>query len=133
MSEISKGDIVYLAGPIDQCNDTEMNGWRQTATDVLSACGAQVIDPTQRDFRESDIEEVYQEIVEGDLAEIARADVLLANAWKKSVGTSMEIWEAHRREDTTTVVVTPNRFSPWHLYAADRHFHQLARALDFLA
>lgn len=55
-----------------------------------------------------------EEIVEGDLADIRGCDVVLANCWKPSYGTAMELVYAHGMGKRIVVVVPdPGRVSPW--------------------
>lgn len=83
--------ITYLCGPINGCTDNEATDWRKWFHGFLPGC----LDPMKRDYRGREAE-CYREIVELDKRDIRKADIVLVNYWKPSVGTSMEIlyaWE----------------------------------------
>ena len=84
--------IIYLAGPIQCARPEEASEWRETATGFLLPRGFAVINPLGKDdWRAADI-------VETDLADIARSDAVLA--WLPwglpSIGTAMEVFYAGR-------------------------------------
>lgn len=101
---------VYLAGPINGCTDEQAYGWRDAVRADPLAQLAQIIDPMVRDYRgfETDAPE---QIVAEDKADIDGCDVVLANCWKPSYGTSMEILYAHQRNKI--VVIVSDSTSPW--------------------
>jgi nucleoside 2-deoxyribosyltransferase len=105
---------IYLAGPINGCNDTEANGWRRDFMDNLA--GFSFLDPMVRDYRGRE-DECVSEIVEGDMADIDAADVFLAYCWQVSWGTAMEILYAHSVDKPVLLVCPPGtRVSPWLRY-----------------
>ena len=88
---------VYLAGPINNCNDEEAYGWRRDLKITFSNLGIGCIDPLDRDFRGKEVLN-YRDIVENDLEAIRKSDCLLAYLWKHDqpyFGTAMEIMYAH--------------------------------------
>lgn len=118
---------VYLAGPIAGCTDEENHGWRNV---VKEALGTEVIflDPTDRDYRGYDRftgaglmqEEDCTKLVEDDIADIKNCDVVLANAWKTSTGTSMEFVYANLILNKKVIAVCPGPYiSPWIQYHSD--------------
>lgn len=113
---------IYLSGPMADCTDEEMHGWRDEVKDkftVERAAGRVVfLDPTVRDFRNREV--TPDEIVEPDLDEIDASTVLLANCWKTGTGTSMEIFYAAGCHGKLVIaVVPPGKFvSPWLAYHA---------------
>lgn len=107
---------VYLAGPINGCTDDEANNWRDVARAALGA--ENCLDPMRRDYRGREDESVT-EIVEGDKADIEASDIVIANCWQASPGTSMEIllaWEQHK--PAYAVLPPGSRVSPWYRYHA---------------
>lgn len=106
--------IVYLAGPINGCNDNEASGWRDEFMSSLPEL--KFLDPMVRDYRGREDESV-REIVELDIADINESDVFLAYCWQMSWGTAMEIFYAHT-EGKWVVLVVPDghRISPWLRY-----------------
>jgi len=129
MALSSKANI-YLAGPIAQCSDEEAMSWREKAKQALVG-HYDILDPMRRDYR-GQSEAPAEEIVTEDLKDITHSDVLLANAWKPSVGTSMEIWIASQQPNTKVVVIAPERCSPWHRYCADEVVSSLQDAYKIL-
>lgn len=107
--------LVYLAGPINAASDAEAYGWRVRAKRVLARAGIDCTLPV--DFRGREDENATA-IVERDLADIARADLLLAYCWQASVGTSMEIRHAAAELRKPVIVVASRPVSPWLRYHA---------------
>lgn len=121
---------VYLAGPINGCTDDEATNWRDVAKELLGPSNC--IDPMRRDYRGVEDQHVH-DIVNGDINDIKNSDVMIANCWKPSVGTSMEIWAAmHEPWGCPTVIVVPEgaRISPWLRYTADRIVHNIEDAVE---
>jgi len=119
-----RGDrvITYLAGPMMDCNDEEMFGWRREAKELLG----DILDPTVRDYR-GHTDEHVEEIVEMDKAEIDASTYLLAYCPKASYGTIMEILYAWERNKKVVVVIPPGvAISPWLIY----HSHIILRSVD---
>jgi hypothetical protein len=119
-----KPPTIYLAGPINGCNDDEANGWRDKFMHRLPRCG--FLDPMVRDYRGRE-DECVQEIVEGDKADIGESDVFLAYCWQSSWGTAMEILHAYnlfrfqpkRLHSVVLVIPEGTRISPWQRYHSD--------------
>jgi hypothetical protein len=105
---------VYLAGPINACTDEEANAWRNIAQErIVVEC----LNPMVRDYR--GVEDMNaKKVVEGDKADIHTCNIILANCPKPSVGTSMEVKEAHDSH-IYVVVVAPKPWSPWLVYHAN--------------
>jgi len=118
---------VYLAGPIDHCTDAEASDWRETCKKRLGE--ENCLDPMRRDYRGR--EHLYREIVELDLADVDRCDVVLANCWKGGWGTPMEIMYAWMNDIPILVVVPPDLpfVSPWLQYHAQDIYTSLDNAL----
>jgi nucleoside 2-deoxyribosyltransferase len=102
---------VYLCGPINGCTDAEAQDWRAIATKVLASHHV-VLDPMRRDYRGRE-DAAAQEIVAGDLADIAAADVVLAMALRPTWGTAMEIYHAAMQGKRVVAVVGAGPQSPW--------------------
>ena len=126
--------IIYLAGPIFGCVDEECDDWRQFVKIELSG-KYRFLDPMRNDYRGQNISslETAKRIVDGDKHDILSSDVLLANCYKPSVGTSMEIllaWEAL----IPRVVIIPTfpNVSPWLVYHATIIFSSIGQATDYL-
>ena len=124
MSEVA----IYLGGPINGCTDDECMTWRET----LKGAAPHVtwVDPMARDYRGREADD-YQEIVEGDKADIDRCDAMIVNYVKPSVGTSMEILYAWQRGIPVVVVAAPDAvISPWLRYHSRRIVASLTEALS---
>ena len=119
---------VYLGGPIDGCDDDEAMAWREVVKEAIGP--ENCLDPMRRDYRGR--EHLYEEIVDQDKADIIASDVVLANCWKKSWGTPMEIHFAHYLGKPIVAVVSPDLpfVSPWIQYHATVVVRSLSEAID---
>ena len=121
--------MVYLAGPISTCTDSEAKGWREKAAQNLNSHGISIVDPFRRDFRGREQKE-FNQIIESDKKDIDSCTILLAFCWKPSVGTSMEILYAQM--NGLTVVSIGENLSPWILYHSTKVFPTLSKGLEYL-
>lgn len=83
---------IYLCGGINKLSDSEATDWREAAKARLSS-NYTFLDPMRRDYRGRELECV-DEIVDGDMADIIKSDILLVNAVRPSWGTGMEVFYA---------------------------------------
>lgn len=120
---------VYLAGPINGCDDSQAHGWRDAVRADPLAKLAEIIDPMTRDYRGAEAANV-EAIVAGDLTDIDSCDVLLANCWTPSYGTAMEIFYAHQK-GKVVVIVSESR-SPWLVHHCDFITDSLESACQFV-
>ena len=108
-----KKDYVYVAGPMEDCSEDHMKGWRQEVADQLDMAGIDVLDPTRRvsfhDQMESlqevgkDSQSLCRRIFKMDLQDIANSTVIIADVRRSSgrgTGTSMELMFAHTKNKT---------------------------------
>lgn len=102
---------IYLAGGINGLNDDEVFAWRRRAASILSPLYV-ILDPSEHDFR--GIEETsVDEIVGGDIAEIASSNLLLVRAERPSWGTAIELRIAWELGVPAVVWGAGDRPSPW--------------------
>ena len=116
MTEIT----VYLAGPINGCTDKECIEWREKVKQDLKDKYV-FLDPMVRDYRDPDVaNRNYIDIVEKDKNDILQSDIILLNAWKTSVGTSMECLFAYQ-EGKGIIIKCDDKtvLSPWFRYHTD--------------
>jgi nucleoside 2-deoxyribosyltransferase len=99
--------LVYLVGPISGCNPDQRRHWRVLTRERWSDEFA-FIDPTEDMV--TDVGAASYEIVSRDEKAVDRADAVLANMWKESIGTTIGIVFA-RLQGKTVVVVDPNRLN----------------------
>ena len=84
---------VYLAGPMENVDESSMCVWRKMATELLVPAGITVLDPTRR--RHSGEQKHMRRIFVLDLADIDKADLLLVNLNHDTLakhGTAMEVF-----------------------------------------
>ncbi|MET9222391.1 nucleoside 2-deoxyribosyltransferase [Streptomyces sp. NPDC003300] len=116
----------YLAGGINGLTDDQATTWRAQARALLNG---DVLDPMARDYRGHEDANVTA-IVEGDLADIAQCDAILAWCPRPSWGTAMEIHHAHTRGLPVIAVVPPGvPVSPWLRYHTTAVVHTVADAV----
>jgi nucleoside 2-deoxyribosyltransferase len=119
----------YLAGPIEYGSAPaweRTNLWRNRAAYILGE--QNVLNPALREYPEGTVDK----LVEDDHEEIQSCDVLLANIWKYSPGTAMEVCLAHQWGKYVVVVCDQGRFEPWLTYYSNVLFKTLDKALDHI-
>jgi hypothetical protein len=120
----------YLAGPIADCTDEVVFGWREDLKQRMPS--VHFVDPTTRDFRGQRIHNPA-EVIEPDKADIDSCDTLIAYCPFPTVGTSMEVlyaWQAGKRVLIYAPAGAP--VSPWLRYHSEAVFdsvHRLEAAL----
>ncbi len=110
---------LYLAGPIFGTTDLQANAWRDTVASALEGKW-ECVSPMVRDYRGTEDAD-FKTIVDGDLADIASCDAMLANCWQASYGTAMEIRHAAADQQMPVHVVATLPASPWLHYHATVH------------
>jgi nucleoside 2-deoxyribosyltransferase len=116
---------VYLAGP------PYAEEYRRRAAELVRQRGWEPVDPMRRDFR-GRTEGHEREIVEGDLADIASCDVVLADFTRPDEGTAMEAWHAHGAGKPVVAYTGGTPAHPWTAYVADAVHADLDEAVDAL-
>lgn len=123
---------VYLAGPILNCTGNETHDWREEATQNIKL---ETINPAMRTFDGDFLQDSKREIVNPDKEDIDKSDILLANCWKPSWGTAMEIFYAWERGKIVISIVNgdnPTLVSPWICVHSEYIFPSLTIATDFI-
>jgi len=109
--------LLYLAGAINGCTDSQCKDWREYVKSIVGE--ENTLDPMRRDYRGREMECV-DEIVEGDKVDIDNATHMIVSYDKPSVGTSMEILYAWERKTPVLVVTNKEtKLSPWMIYHSD--------------
>lgn len=123
---------VYLAGSVNGHHSWEaVTRWRLYAAEVLEAAGYYVLDPV----RDRGPEDTTKDIVERDLWDIGRTDILLVemdHPDRAYIGTAMEIRYAWERKKEIILWGNANRDSHWLKYHATAWFGSLEEALEYL-
>src|SRR3990172_2145628 len=78
---------VYLGGAVHDSSQEEIHSWREFLKEQLRAIEIEWFDPTM---------ELIRYPVERDLQELQGCDVMIANLWKHSPGTYMEMFYMYR-------------------------------------
>lgn len=115
---------VYLAGPINGCDDDDCKVWREVAKMFLPII---IYDPMDRDFRGKEATNV-DVIVKGDLKDIGRSAFVIVNAKRPSWGTAMEIAYAYKRGKIIYAFGAGDKPSPWLVYHCDKMFPSVEQA-----
>ncbi len=130
---------VYLAGGINGLSDADAKDWREEAKGLLPR-EIGVLDPMSRDYRGVEDGNV-KAIVEGDLADIARCEAIIAYCPRPSWGTAMEIHHAkvvdryvdkNQLRKIVAVVPVGVPVSPWLRHHTDAVRLTVAGAVDLI-
>jgi nucleoside 2-deoxyribosyltransferase len=116
---------VYVAGP------PYADEYRRRAERLVRGMGWEPVDPMRRDFR-GRTEGNEGEIVEGDLADIASCDAVLAAFTSPDEGTAMEAWYAYTLGKRIVAYTGGTPPHPWTAYVADAVCEDLDRAVEAL-
>ncbi len=90
---------VYLAGPIRGCSDEQATWWRQEVKRQLKHLEFE--DPVNW-FKEPGVPR--------EISKLAPCDLMLANMWKESIGTTVGVIRA-RQQGKPVVLLDPNRLN----------------------
>jgi hypothetical protein len=85
----------------------------------------------RRDYRGREAESV-REIIDGDIDDILKSDILLVNAIRPSWGTGMELFFASERGKLIVTVCPDDKPSPWLVGFSTRMFKTFQEAFDYL-
>jgi nucleoside 2-deoxyribosyltransferase len=112
---------VYLAGPIKDCTKEEAWRWRYRLQELRPDIEWLMPPDLNERFHKGLLTEKDKvKLVEDDKAMIERSDAIIANVWKDSVGTAMEV--IYACENCVPVVMLNERgrhLSPWWTEHAD--------------
>ncbi|MCL1965545.1 MAG: nucleoside 2-deoxyribosyltransferase [Candidatus Bathyarchaeota archaeon] len=113
---------VFISGPILGMEDNQ-NFYRNTITTISQKLGFEVIDPWKREKCDytSDTEEHdkqsrfknYGRIVQRDLDDADRCDIMVVYLPKLSAGACMEMFYAKHKGKTVIVISDMPKLSPW--------------------
>ncbi len=91
---------VYLAGPIRGCSEEQQTWWRKEVKERLN-----------REFEfEDPTDWADDKGIPLEIAKLEACDIVLANMWKESIGTTLGIVRA-RQQGKPVVLIDPNRIS----------------------
>ena len=137
-------DQVYLAGPMEDCSEDHMTGWRQLTANALKLSDINSLDPTRRvsfhDQLGENLENVTKtmntckRIFKQDLQDIAESKVVLADVRRSSgrgTGTSMELMFAHTKNKIIILWADEGDFiHPFYEAMATEKHYSLEEAVD---
>jgi nucleoside 2-deoxyribosyltransferase len=137
-------DQVYLAGPMEDCTEDHMTGWRQLTANALKLSDINTLDPTRRvsfhDQLGENLENVTKtmntckRIFKQDLQDIAESKVVLADVRRSSgrgTGTSMELMFAHTKNKIIILWADEGDFiHPFYEAMATEKHYSLEEAVD---
>lgn len=116
---------MYLAGP------PYADEYRRRAAALVREIEWEPVDPMRRDYR-GQTHGKEAEIVEGDLADIATCDAVLAAFTSADEGTAMEAWHARTLGKFIVAYTGGTPPHPWVVYVADVVCDDLALAVRAL-
>ena len=127
------GDTVEAQSLIAQA---ALPDWRTVAMSKLQRYGLKVVNPLELPWSSEKNELAdFTESVDGRVRRaldlIDQCDALLANLNKSSYGTAMEMFYAHRRGKTVTVI-GQSPFNPWVLSHSQARFGDIDTAINYL-
>lgn len=123
---------IYLCGPINGCSDFECQVWRSEMEQMLPSNSFEFINPLRRDYRGMELEHL-NEIVVLDKIDIDNSDVVLANSFKPSAGTSMEIFYAYTKgKPIVSIIPTDEPVSPWIKYHSTKTVLSLPSGIKWI-
>ena len=130
-------EYVYLAGPMEDCSETHMKGWREYMRFELEDSGIKCLDPTRRVSFHDQLGEHIQDITKTtnickrifkqDLQDIANSRIVVADVRRGSgrgTGTSMELMFAHTKNKIIILWADENDFvHPFYeAMATEKHY-----------
>jgi len=121
---------IYLAGPLRDCKENECSDWRKECKDKLSGW-FNLLDPMRNNYKEHEIAD-RNELVSMDKKDIIDSDIVLANTWKISVGTSMEILFAFEHHKIIIVIGEEKNLSPWTVFHATKILPNVQEAIKYI-
>ena len=128
-----KPRIIYLCGPIMDCEPDESATWRERAKTLFSE-RISLLDPMRRNFKDREVDSA-NEIVSFDLQDIADADIILVNYNKPSIGTAMEVFHASYNLDKFVIAFSPFPFqecNPWMVRFCTKILPDLESAVKYI-
>ena len=134
---------VYLAGPMEDCSETHMKGWREYMRFELEDSGIKCLDPTRRVSFHDQLGEHIQNITKTtnickrifkqDLQDIANSRIVVADVRRGSgrgTGTSMELMFAHTKNKIIILWADENDFvHPFYEAMATEKHYELSDVL----
>ena len=134
-NEIAKKlKTIYLSGPIMEEHDGIAREWRETAKSLLRN-DYRLLDPMRRKFVDREVDSA-NEIVEFDLLDVRKADIVLVNYNRPSIGTSMEVFYASHVLGKFVVAFSPYEYrecSPWMVRYCTKILGSLEEAAAYIA
>ncbi len=133
MAENKKQHVIYLCGPIMDCDTDESATWRERAKELFSDRFS-LLDPMRRNFKDREVDSA-NEIVSFDLQDIADADIVLVNYNKASIGTSMEVFHASHNLGKFVIAFSPFEFqhcNPWMVRFCTKILADLETAVSYI-
>lgn len=131
---VKKPKTIYLSGPIMEEHDGIAREWREAAKSLLRS-DYRLLDPMRRKFVDREVDSA-NEIVEFDLLDVRKADIVLVNYNRPSIGTSMEVFYASHVLGKFVVAFSPYEYrecSPWMVRYCTKILGSLEEAAAYIA
>lgn len=131
---VKKTKTIYLSGPIMEEHCGIAREWRDTAKQLLER-EYRLLDPMRRKFVDREVDSA-NEIVEFDLLDVRKADIVLVNYNRPSIGTSMEVFYASHVLGKFVVAFSPYEYrecSPWMVRYCTKILNSLEDAATYIS
>jgi len=121
---------IYLAGPIFDTEKKESEEWKTFFKLTINQSLFIPIDPIEEfDYKENPN---IEGLINSDKLNIQKSSAVVANCWKTSVGTSMEILYAWERSIPTFIIYREKNLHPWIKYHSTKIFYDVTECVNFL-
>lgn len=125
---------IYLAGPLKDCTWEQKTEWRESFKRRFAGL-FEFFDPMEFEGIAECTQtpkEMGEKLVKMDVSYISKSDIIVANMWKLSIGTIMELVYASIEQKTIFVICSKQFESLWLLAHATKVFRTIDQVFEEL-